>query len=101
MKGLQGKDFKQIDVRNGTIDATFITASGGGTNKSIPTLPWTKIISYAPTVTGTTITVGGGGSVPGQTLNVKVFAGGSLVSETPATADRGGIIVAGSPSYIF
>ena len=28
---------------NGVIDATYITANGGGTNESIPSLPWSKI----------------------------------------------------------
>lgn len=86
---------------SGTIDATFITASGGATNESITSLPWTKSIVYQSTVSGTTITLGGGGGVAGQTLKVKVFAGGSVVSETPGVANSSGIIVIASPTYVF
>lgn len=86
---------------SGTIEATFITASGGATNETISTLPWTKSIVYQSTVSGTTITLGGGGGVAGQTLKVKVFAGGSVVSETPGVANSSGIIVIASPTYVF
>jgi hypothetical protein len=86
---------------SGTIDATFITASGGATNESILSLPWTKSITYQSSVSGTTITIGGGGGVAGQTLRVKVFAGGSLVSETPGVANSSGVVVVASPTYLF
>lgn len=87
---------------SGTIDATYITASGGATTESLPSLPWTKSIIYQSTVSGTTITLGGGGGgVAGQTLKVKVFAGGSVVSETPCVANSSGIVVVASPTYVF
>ena len=83
------------------MDVTYITASGGATNEPIPALPWTKSITYQSTVSGTTITIGGAGGIAGQTLKVKVFAGGSLVSETQGVATSAGVIVIASPSYIF
>ena len=86
---------------SGTIDATYITASGGATTESLPSLPWTKSIIYQSTVSGTTITIGGGGGVAGQTVKVKVFAGGLVVSDTPGVANSSGIIVVASPTYIF
>jgi hypothetical protein len=86
---------------SGTIDATYITAQGGATNESLQSLPWTKIINYESTVSGTTITIGGGGGTAGQTLTVKLFAGGSLISETPGVANSSGIIVIASPTYVF
>jgi hypothetical protein len=86
---------------SGTMDATFITANGGATNESISSLPWTKSITYQSSVSGTTITIGGGGGVAGQTLKVKVSAGGSVVSETPGVANSSGVVVVASPTYIF
>jgi len=86
---------------SGRMDATFITASGGGTNETISALPWTKSLTYSNTVQSTGITVGGGGGTPGQTIIVKVFAGGNMVSQTPGTANSAGIVVVASPSYIF
>lgn len=86
---------------SGTIDATYITASGGATNETLPSLPWTRSITYKSTLSGTTITLGGTGGVAGQTLKVKVFAGGSVVSETPGVANSSGVVVVASPTYIF
>lgn len=86
---------------SGTMNATFFTASGGATNESIPSLPWTKSITYQSSVSGTTITLDGSGGVAGQTLKVKIFAGGLVVSETPGVANNAGIIVIAAPAYVF
>jgi hypothetical protein len=86
---------------SGQLDATYITASGGATNESITSLPWTKSITYTATALSTNMTVGGGGGVAGQTLTIKVFAGGALVSTTPGTANSSGIVVVATPSYVF
>lgn len=86
---------------SGTIDATYITASGGGSNEVIPSLPWTKSITYSSSVPSTAITVGGTGGLPAQNLLIKVFAGGSLVSETSGVANSSGMVVVASPVYIF
>ena len=85
----------------GRLNTTFITASGGATSESINSLPWTKSISFAAAVPAASITVAGGGGVSGQTLNVKVYAGGKVVSETAGTPDNTGTIVIAAPTYIF
>ena len=93
--------FEVSGTFSGTLDATYITASAGGTNESIPTLPWTKNISYSSSAPSTGITVGGSGGVSGQSLTVKVFAGERLVSTTPGVSNNMGIVVVASPSYVF
>jgi hypothetical protein len=103
VKPAKSRDIKFEITGNfsGTMDATFLTASGGATNESIPSLPWTKSVTYQSSVSGTTITIGGGGGVSGQTLKVKVFAGSSLVSETSGIANSSGVVVVASPTYVF
>ncbi len=86
---------------SGTLDATYITANGGGTNETIPSLPWTKNITYTSSASGTGITVGGSGGVAGETISVRVFAGGVIVSTTSGVANSSGILVVASPSYVF
>ena len=93
--------FEVTGTFSGTIDATYITAGGGATNETLPSLPWKKNISYQSSVSGTTITIAGGGGVAGQTLKVKVFAEGTVVSETPGVANSSGIIVIAAPTYVF
>lgn len=85
----------------GRLDATYFTASGGATNESLLSLPWSKSVVYQPSVAATSLTIAGGGGVSGQTLTLKVFAGGKMVSETPGVANSSGIIVIASPTYIF
>ena len=86
---------------SGTMDATFITESGGGTNEMVTSLPWTKEINYAATVPSMSILVGGYDGVGGQSITLKVFAGGKLVSSTPGTANSNGIVAITSPPYVF
>lgn len=86
---------------SGTLDVTYTTASGGATNESVAALPWTKAITYQSTAQGALITVGGRGGTAGQTLMVKVYAGGTVVSETPGIANSSGIVVVSTPTYIF
>jgi hypothetical protein len=85
----------------GTISATFVNANGGGANESIPALPWNKTLTYASTVPSTGLSIGATGGVAGQTIRVKIFAGGALVSDTPGVADASGMMVVASPTYIF
>lgn len=85
----------------GALSTTYVTATGGGTNESIPALPWSKTITYAATVPSTGLSVGATGGVAGQTIRVKVFAGGTLISDTPGVADASGMLVVVSPTYIF
>lgn len=86
---------------SGRLDATFITASGGGTNESIATLPWSKDITYATAVLSTGLTVGGTGGLAGQTIVVRVLAGGTQVSSTTGTASSSGTVVVATPAYVF
>jgi hypothetical protein len=86
---------------NGTISATYINGSGGGTNETIASLPWTKSITYAVTVPSVAMSIGAEGGAVGQTIRLKVFAGGKLASDTPGTADNTGRVVITSPAYIF
>jgi hypothetical protein len=85
----------------GALSATYVNATGGGTNESISALPWNKTITYESTVPSMGLSVGGTGGVAGQTVRVKVFAGVALVSDTPGVADPSGMIVVASPTYIF
>ena len=85
----------------GALSATYVNATGGGANESIPALPWNKTITYASTVPSTAISIGATGGVAGQTVRVKVFAGGTLVSDTPGVADASGMVVVAAPSYVF
>ena len=85
----------------GTLSATYINAIGGGAHESIPSLPWNKTLTYASTVPSTALSVGATGGVAGQTVRVKIFAGGTLISDTPEVADASGMLVIASPTYIF
>jgi hypothetical protein len=85
----------------GTLSATYVNATGGGANESIPALPWTKTITYASTVPSTALSVGATGGLAGQTVRVKVFAGGTLISDTPGVADASGMLVVAAPTYVF
>lgn len=86
---------------SGTISATYINGSGGGTNETMASLPWTKSITYAATVPSMAMSIGAVGGAAGQTIRLKVFAGGKLASDTPGTADNTGRVVFTSPAYIF
>ena len=85
----------------GALSATYVNASGGGSNETIPSLPWNKDVTYASSVPSTGLTVGGTGGSVGQTIRVKVYAGGSLKSERAGVADNSGMVVVASPSHIF
>ena len=86
---------------SGVMDATYITESGGGTNETIPSLTWTKEINYAASVPSITILVGGYDGVAGQTITLKVFSGGKLISSTPGTANSNGVVAITAPPYVF
>jgi hypothetical protein len=86
---------------SGTISATYINGSGGGTYETIASLPWTKSITYSATVPSMAMSIGAVGGAAGQTIRLKIFAGGKLASDTPGTADNTGRIVITSPVYIF
>ncbi len=85
----------------GMLATTYVNESGGGTSESIPSLPWNKSITYPASVPSTGISVGATGGVAGQTIRIKVFAGGTLISDTPGVADGSGSVVIAAPSYTF
>ncbi len=85
----------------GALSATYVNATGGGAYESIPALPWNKTLTYASTVPSTGLSVGATGGLAGQTVRVKVFAGGTLISDTPGVADASGMLVVAAPTYVF
>ena len=85
----------------GALSATYVNATGGGANESISALPWNKTLTYASTVPSTALSIGATGGVTGQTVRVKVFAGGTLISDTPGVADASGMVVVAAPTYVF
>lgn len=93
--------FEVSGTFSGTLDASFITASGGATVESIPALPWTKDITYAASVLGTGLTVAGSGGIPGQTLVVRILGGGTQISSTTGTTTSSGVVVVSAPAYVF
>lgn len=86
---------------SGTLTAGFTTASGGSTYESIPGLPWIKQIEYQSSVTAAAFAVEGDGGISGQTITIKVLAGGKQISSTPATATGDGSISVGAPAIVF
>jgi hypothetical protein len=85
----------------GNLSATYVNATGDGSSETIASLPFTKNIKYVKTVPSMGITVAGINGTAGQTIMLKVIAGGTLISHDPATADADGRIVVTAPSYIF
>lgn len=85
----------------GALSTTFITASGGGTTESITSLPWSKEIEYESSVPSASMSIVGAGGTSGQTLTLKVLAGGKQISSTPAVATASGTISVSAPSLIF
>ena len=86
---------------SGSLNTTYITSNGGGTTESISAMPWTKNITYAATVPSTSISIVGAGGSAGQSITLKVLAGGKEVSSTSATATNSGTISLNAPSYTF
>jgi len=85
----------------GRLVISYTTASGGTTLEETTTLPWAKEITYASTVTGATLGIGGNGGAAGQTISIVVKKGGTQVSSTPATANSSGGVSAAAPTVIF
>jgi hypothetical protein len=85
----------------GTLDATYTTAGGSAVNEDITSLPWVKNITYQTSVPAISILVGGSGGSAGQSITVKVFAGGKEVRSETATANNDGIVVIALQPYVF
>ncbi len=80
----------------GKLLVAYTTSSGGLESATINSLPWTKEITYNNTVAG--IGIGGDTDlpnfgIPGQTVTVKIFSGGTaVVNGTPAVVKATGIV---------
>lgn len=85
----------------GQLDATYIEKGGNALNEDINALPWTKEFTANASTDAVTLSVGGLGGVAGQTITVKIYAGGNVVKESTAIANNNGIIVAVLSPYVF
>lgn len=86
----------------GTLTVIVNDNDSGNTVFSNVSLPWTLEKTYAGNVTG--IGIGGNSANPGaatQTLNVKIYAGATVVKNSSATADVNGVISVPTQTYLF
>lgn len=86
---------------SGAVYASYTTATGGTFNETITSLPWTKEIIYAASVTAAVIAISGNAGTPGQQVTVVVKKGGAQLSVTTATADSAGSFSRPAPVVIF
>lgn len=83
----------------GTFTAAYTPASGGVTSQDVTSLPWSKEITYAASVSGASIAITGGGGVPGQKVTLVIKRGGSPIG-TPIeqTVNSSGVFsIVGQP----
>ena len=83
----------------GTLNATYITTSGGATSEDFTSLPWSKEITYAAGVTSASIQTGGFNGVAGQKLKLTIKRGGTQIG-TPieqTAGSTGTVAIAGQP----
>ncbi len=83
----------------GTFTAAYTPASGGIASQDVTSLPWSKEITYAASVSGASIGITGGGGVPGQKVTLVIKRGGSPIG-TPIeqTVNSSGVFsIAGQP----
>lgn len=81
------------------ITAAYTPASGGVTSEDVTSLPWSKEITYAASVSGASIGITGGGGLPGQKVTLVIKRGGSPVG-TPIeqTVNSSGVFsISGQP----
>ncbi|GAA3758650.1 hypothetical protein [Flavobacterium ginsengiterrae] len=85
----------------GKLDATYIEKSGAPLIEDVTALPWTKEFTANADSDAALAHSSGYGGVSGQTLTVKIYVGGKVVSELTGTANLEGIIVVHPKTYIF
>lgn len=85
----------------GKLDVTYMEKSGAPLIEDITALPWTKEFTANADSDGALVHSSGYGGVKGQTLTVKIYVGGKVVSELTGTANEDGIIVVHPKTYIF
>jgi len=89
----------------GKLLVAYTTPSGGVASATINSLPWIKEIAYNNTIAG--IGIGGDTDlpnfgIPGQTVTVKIFSGGTtVVNGTPAVVNANGIVNLPNLTYLF
>lgn len=85
----------------GSVIASYTTAAGSTANDPI-TLPWTKEINYATSVTAAIILVTGNGGVAGQKVTVVIKRGGSQVgAPVEIVAESSGSFSKPAPVVVF
>lgn len=83
----------------GSFTAAYTPASGGLTNQEVTSLPWSKEITYAASVSGASIGITGGGGVQGQKVTLVIKRGGEAIGspiEQPVNS-AGVFSIAGQP----
>lgn len=83
----------------GTFDATYITASGSGTNETPTSLPWSKEIIVQNSVTTVSFNAAVIGATPGKTITAKIFVGGVVKKEQTATVQSNGTAIIAALTY--
>lgn len=84
-----------------TLYASYTTATGSTANDPI-TLPWTKEIDFAKSVTAATIVMSGSGGVAGQKVTVVTKRGGTQVGAPfEIVAEASGSFSQPAPVVVF
>ena len=86
----------------GSLTVAYTNVSGGTESIIATAFPWTKNITYPATVSG--IGIGGNTSVagaPSQTLILKIYSAGNVVSTGTAVTDGNGLINLSTLVYTF
>jgi hypothetical protein len=83
------------------LTAAFTPATGGAVSEDINALPWSKEFTALSSVPAVALNITGVGGVTGQTLTLKIYAGGNVVRELTITADNSGVIAGAMNPYVF
>jgi hypothetical protein len=86
---------------SGEILIVYTSASGGSSNATITSLPWSVEITVEDDVLGVAATAGGNSGTAGQTATLKIYAGGKVVESGSDTADSDGIISLSPGAHTF
>jgi hypothetical protein len=83
----------------GKITAAATTNNGISEIIEINKLPWTLELTAKDSIKSLFVTATGTGGMAGQTVTLKIYVGGKVVSTSTATALSGGIITVNSDLY--
>lgn len=84
----------------GTVHLLYTNAPGGTQNDQI-TLPFTKNITYEPSVMAIVFALAGNGGAAGQTVRIKVTIGNTAKTPVEKTVDATGNFSFSTPGYTF